>query len=125
MDTPSSDHNEDLSPKQLIAFQALASGQHIHEAAAAAGINRRTLTRWLQLPIFRAALNYELQQITQQTAIRSVGVTIHALEALDRLIASGDNPAIVIQAARAILQHRPHQMRRQHDKEQSRLPVFT
>jgi hypothetical protein len=99
--------SEELAPKQSIALNALIAGKRIHEAAAAAGVNRRTLTRWLQSPVFRAALNYELQQITQQTAIRSAGVTNHALDALDRLITSADDPAIVIRAARAILQHRP------------------
>jgi hypothetical protein len=98
---------EELSPKQILALNALVSGKRIHEAAVAAGVNRRTLTRWLQSPLFRAAFNAELKHLSQQASRRSALVTIRALDALDRIIASGEDPALVIKAALAVFQHRP------------------
>jgi hypothetical protein len=47
----------DLSPKQLLALQALVAGKGITKAAFAAGVNRTTLFRWRkEQPAFNAAM---------------------------------------------------------------------
>jgi hypothetical protein len=99
--------SDDLSPKQFLALNALVTGKRKHEAAAAAGVNRRTLSRGLQSPVFRATLNAELKDIAQLASRRSALVTIHALDTLDRLLVTSEDPAVTIQAALAILKHRP------------------
>lgn len=47
---------QDVTYKQRRAIVALLATRTIEEAAQAARISRRTLQRWLQLPIFRAAV---------------------------------------------------------------------
>lgn len=52
----SANNNHDLSPKQRIAIQALATGADV-TAAAEAGVHRTTVHHWCRtLPVFRAAL---------------------------------------------------------------------
>lgn len=100
-------HLDALSPNQIIALNALAAGKRKHEAATAAGINRNTLTRWLQFPAFRAALNQELHELTHHTAMRSAHVTTLALDTLQKILESDEPATVKIQAARAIFHHRP------------------
>jgi hypothetical protein len=47
---------EGLTPRQGDALEALLQGQTAARAAAAAGVNERTLRRWTREPVFRAAL---------------------------------------------------------------------
>ena len=41
-----------LSAKQVKGLEALLDGANIQDAAAAAGVNRKTLGRWLTEPLF-------------------------------------------------------------------------
>jgi transposase-like protein len=47
---------EGLTAKQGDALEALLQGQTMARAAAAAGVNERTLRRWVHEPVFRSTL---------------------------------------------------------------------
>ncbi|WP_036489725.1 helix-turn-helix domain-containing protein [Myxosarcina sp. GI1] len=47
---------EELKASELIAIAALASGKTINQAATEAGVNERTIDRWLKKPEFKAEL---------------------------------------------------------------------
>ena len=58
--TPSPDRLIAISPKQAAAIDALLGGKPIPEAAAAAGVDRTTVYRWLRADFeFQARLNQE------------------------------------------------------------------
>ena len=93
-----------LTPRQDQAIQALLSKGSICRAAEAAGVSRRTLTRWLQDAWFRGrylrARGQMLQEIVAMCHAR-------AASAVERLASEMDNkggtPTSRISAAREIL----------------------
>jgi transposase-like protein len=60
-----------LSLRQGLAVEALLQGQPMAKAALAAGVNRRTLRRWVQRPRFRDTLLAARRESFQQ----AVGLT--------------------------------------------------
>lgn len=80
---------KNLTPRQSKAVAALVASGKMGHAAETAGISRRTLTRWLQEPAFRAAYIQArgdlLQEVTTACAAK-------ALRAVERLADEMDNP---------------------------------
>lgn len=77
--------NENLTPKQRRAVEALLTNWDTTQAAQAAGVSRDTLYRWMREERFRAALNDATRQ---------------ALEGLSRsLIVLGDKAARTLEEA--------------------------
>ena len=69
------DEPKRLSAKQVKGLEALLEGLNIQDAAARAGVNRKTLARWLQEPAYwkvyqvnsRHALELSLIHISEPT----------------------------------------------------------
>ena len=93
-----------LTPKQDRAIQALLSEGLICRAAEAAGVSRRTLTRWLQESRFRGCYLRARGQVLQEIVALCHA---RAASAVERLASEMDNargtPASRIAAAREIL----------------------
>lgn len=86
-----------------VAAGALAAGATIKDAAAAAGVNERTVRKWLDLSEYRAAV-----QAMRDEAIRSaldrLGSTMSAAaDALKALVGHAD-ARVKLAAARAVLE---------------------
>lgn len=96
--------SEPLSPKELAALRALMSADTIAGAAVAAGVDERTVRRYLQRPEFKAALREaQLGAVAASTAYLadSCGKAVKALVAV---IEDAEAPhAAVVAAARALL----------------------
>jgi hypothetical protein len=90
----------ELTPGQQLAITALASGLSYSEAAEAAGVGRRTLFEWRQLPGFAAALRDELQALRDAAGARLLGLAGRAIDSLEKVLA-GDNHPAVVNAAKA------------------------
>ena len=93
-----------LSAKQVQAVYALAAGTSRKATAKALGMEPHTLTRWGQLPAFRALLG----QVTASIEADSLyAVKVQRLKALDTLsdLMDEQNPAQVrLSAARTALE---------------------
>lgn len=81
---------------------ALAMGATRDEAAAAAGVSRRTVHRRLSDPDFRATVAESRARITADVLTGAAGLAGRAVERLGELV-EDDNPHVAIQAARTIL----------------------
>ena len=93
-------HN--VTPKQARAVSALLTNRTIEDAATAAGVNARTLYRWLELDPFRAAL-HAAEAAAIGDALRALVGDMRANFEVMRAIRDGDESANVrLQAARAL-----------------------
>jgi len=79
----------DVTPKQNKAIFALLSGSTKTEAAAAAGIARRTIYRWLDDEVFCEALRQRSDQTVKDATRRLIGSLDAALEVIQDVM---ENP---------------------------------
>jgi Helix-turn-helix of insertion element transposase len=97
--------NEILQPdRREPAAVALAAGRTLTEAAAAAGVDTRTLYRWRQDPEFAARVNELRDAVLAEALGRLVTSSTAAVDKLVELLGC-TNPLVSIQAARSILAH--------------------
>jgi hypothetical protein len=81
----------DFSPAQIAALDALLSGKTATDAAAAAGIGRRTFYDWLKKNFcFQAALNRGRREVQQAVAHRIGQLTAEAAECVTQAVRKGD-----------------------------------
>lgn len=97
-----------LSPAQRRALDSLLSGGSKDQAAAAAGVTRRTLARYLNDPIFRAALDKATGAAVGDVARRMIGGMETAVSIMLELAEDANTPASVrLRAAIALVEHGP------------------
>jgi hypothetical protein len=88
--TPVEEASE-FSPAQFVALGALLSGKTATDAAAAAGIGRRTLYDWMQKNFqFQAALNRGRRELQQAISVRISQLTASAAECVADAVAKGN-----------------------------------
>ena len=75
-----------LSEKQIIAIQALMRSRSYTEAAAAAGIGRTTLYRWLQNDLFKAELSKQKNELIERSSRKLAGALDQAVNVLIDLL---------------------------------------
>jgi len=77
-----------LSPVQRQVVDAIATGATITAAASSAGVHRNTVTNWLALPFFRAAL--QQAHIDQELCWREQAEmrARHAFQVMDEILAN-------------------------------------
>jgi hypothetical protein len=94
----------DLSPKQQRAIESLLAGLTKSQAATAAGVTPRTLSRWLADPTFKVHLNHATDQALAD-ATRLLAATVEqAVTVLAELMLDPDaNPPDRLRAASLIL----------------------
>lgn len=87
---------EGMRPKKRTAFEALRGGNTFRQAAEAAGVNRATLYRWVQLdPKFRAAYNAWQQELIESSRSRLLTFVEQAVEVVGKAIDRGDEMVAV------------------------------
>jgi len=90
---------DDLTPKQLRGLVALLEYPTIQEAAKAAGVDARTLYRWMKRPEFRQALRDRVSQTLDRMYVRLASGSDDALKALHDLIKGKDTLQMVKRGA--------------------------
>jgi len=88
-----------VSANQARALRALVNGATQQEAAAAAGVTPRTVTRWLGDPEFQGAYRASTSRVVQQAARTAETNTERVLERVLELV-DHDDPAVALRACR-------------------------
>jgi hypothetical protein len=97
-----SDLADKLSAKQHKALTALMVSNTIADAAAAIGVNERTVYTWLDDPMFAGAYRAVLDEALSQARARLLQLSGTAVATLERNMTCG-KPAIEVSAANSIL----------------------
>jgi hypothetical protein len=79
-----------LSPAQELALNALMAGSRVTDAAAAAGVNRSTLHRWMGEPAFLAAHNGRRLELAASASAKLLNLREKALGAVEQALDAGD-----------------------------------
>lgn len=99
--SPSSQPEPQLSPAQKAALEHLASGTSIIEAARGAGVDRRTVYRWIHADAhFAAAYNAWRQELIDSGRARVLAMGDLALTTVQAAMQKGD-ARVALQVARA------------------------
>jgi AcrR family transcriptional regulator len=81
----------ELSPAQTAAVDALLSGKTATDAAAAAGVSRRTVYNWFRKDFrFQAALNRSRRDLQQAIGCRVEQIAADAAECVARAVREGN-----------------------------------
>lgn len=93
-----------ISPKQRIFAAALACGASLAEAAAEAGVSKRTAVRWHQHPAVRAAVEAHLARMEEAITF---GLVAGASEGITRLRQALNDPdaRLAVKAADRLVAH--------------------
>jgi hypothetical protein len=98
-------HGAKFGRKKEEAIQALLSKRTQEEAAAAIGVTKRTLSRWLQMPEFRDAYRKARRDAFSQSSARLQQVSVAAASVLAKMMLDQNQPAAVrVRAADRILE---------------------
>jgi hypothetical protein len=79
-----------LNERQLRAVDLLAAGRPVGEVAAELDVDRTTLWRWRQEPLFAAALNGRRLEVWQTSNDRLRALLFRAAEVLEQALDAGD-----------------------------------
>jgi hypothetical protein len=91
-------HDEGLTPKQEQAITALLEQPTVVDAAAAVGVNERTLRRWLKEPAFQTAYRGARRALVEGAVARLQRGLDKAAETLTRNLTCGSPPAEIAAA---------------------------
>jgi hypothetical protein len=85
------EETSDFSPPQAAALDALLSGKTATDAAAAAGVSRRTVYNWLHKDFrFQAALNRRHRDLRQAIGCRVEQMAADATDCVARAVRDGN-----------------------------------
>lgn len=93
-----------LSAKQVQAVYALASGTSKKATAKTLGVEPHTLTRWGQLPAFRALLGQVTSHLEAESRQALTAQKLKALDTLSELMEEQHPAQVRLSAARAALE---------------------
>lgn len=96
-----------LTTKQMAAVTALLTKGDAAKAAAAAGVSRQTLYRWMRDPAFAEALRAAERDALRGLSKRLAGLGDLAADALRDALAPDQPPAIRLRAADLVIQRAP------------------
>ena len=97
-------HGDKVSRRKEQAIAALLANSTVQSAAAAIGVNVRTLCEWLKQPAFKRAYAQAREEILERTVVQLLSVTAKAVATLERNL-NCEEPGPEIRAAVAILDH--------------------
>ena len=101
-----SDTNHELEPKKEAAIIALLSSRNIEEAAQAAGVDSRTIYRWLKEPAFDAEYRTARRTAYGQALARLHQMATAAVSTIAKIMVDQGTPASVrLRAADSVLMH--------------------
>ena len=93
-----------LTAKQAKGLEALLDGANIQDAAAAAGVNRKTLARWLQEPAYWKLYQVNSRRGLELAARRLTGKLDTAVDMLASVMEDDEAPAGVrLRAAQHVI----------------------
>lgn len=96
--------DDQLTPRQLRAVEALLAFGEVTRAADAVGVNRATIRRWRQTPAFDAALRAAEAEALDGVGRRLTRLSAAALDVIDQVLADAGAPAALrIRAADLVL----------------------
>jgi hypothetical protein len=78
-----------LHDKQPLALSALVQGASVVEAAQAAGVNRRTVHRWLQQPQFQAELHQAQRSFCISLRTKAANLTDESVNVIEEMLGRG------------------------------------
>jgi transposase len=97
-----------LTDKQFLALQSLLLGDTALQAAAKAGVDRRTVTRWKQQPAFQAELNRFQRLIAGKIRAEIAALADDAVAAIAYRIERDDTPtAVELLTSQQVLDGKP------------------
>lgn len=97
---------EKVGAKQEAAILALLSSRNIEEAARVAGVNQRTLFRWMKDPAFIAAYRAARRAAFAQTVARLQYASSAAASVLLKVLADPATPTSTkVRAAESVIAH--------------------
>ena len=101
---PTAGHGSKFGRKQEAAIAALLSQRNQEEAAKTAGVSKRTLIRWLSLPVFQAAYREARRAAMSQANARLQQAASAAVSALLKVLVDPSTPAAArVRAADCVL----------------------
>jgi len=101
---PTAGHGSKFGRKKEAAIAALLAQRNQEEAARAAGVSKRTLNRWLQMPVFQAAYREARRAAMVQSGARLQQASSAAVSALLKVMVDPSTPASArVRAADCIL----------------------
>ncbi len=94
-----------LKPKQRLAIASLLTGSTIEQASEAAGVNRKTLGRWMRDEDFKRALDSAVGDLARAAARRLAGLLEKSVGELESLLntMAGMKPHERLQVIRTVL----------------------
>ena len=93
-----------LTAKQIKGLEALLEGANIQDAATAAGVNRKTIGRWLNDPAFWKLYQFNSRRVLELAARRLTGKLDAAVGLLSSVIDDDEAPAGVrLRAAQQVI----------------------
>ncbi len=93
-----------LNETQQIAIQLLASGKSCTAVAKELDVSKETVSRWKQLPEFRAGINILVEEAREAIRSKMIKLASNALEVIESDLQAQDDPARRSKAAYRILQ---------------------
>ena len=94
-----------LSAKQVKGLEALLDGANIQDAAAAAGVNRKTLGRWLTEPLFWKTYQLNSRRGLELAARRLTGKLDMAVDMLASVMEDDEAPpGVRLRAAQQVIE---------------------
>jgi hypothetical protein len=101
-----SDSTQELEPKKQAAIIALLSSRNIEEAAQVAGVDSRTIYRWLKEPAFDAEYRTAKRTAYGQALARLHQMATAAVSTIAKIMVDQGTPASVrLRAADSVLAH--------------------
>ncbi len=94
--------DDSLTPRQAVALPHIAAESNLARGAEAAQIGRRTLTRWMDDPAFRAELERIRRNISDLAFNVVEGLTLKSVIRLDQLLDDPD-PNVRLRALKVAL----------------------
>ena len=101
-----SDSNKQLEPKKEAAILALLSSRSIEEAAQVAGVDPRTLYRWMKEPAFDVEYRTAKRSAYSQALARLHQMASAAVSTIAKIMVDQNAPASIrLRAADSVLAH--------------------
>jgi DNA-binding transcriptional MerR regulator len=101
-----SESNKELEPKKEVAILSLLSSRSIEEAAQVAGVDPRTLYRWMKEPAFDAEYRTAKRAAYSQALARLHQMASAAVSTIAKIMVDQNAPASIrLRAADSVLAH--------------------
>ena len=100
-----------ITPRQSIAIERLLNGGTIQAAADAAGVSRKTVYKWIDQPLFQAAINNAQAEAMARLSRALIALGGSAVETLEETMSDKNQPAAVRVRAADIVTNRLLTMR--------------